>query len=203
VGGCASLLRTEEDALQPIGALGGETRVAGIVRQPGGRRRTACRGSDRQHPHEGAPLGRRRKRGALLQAVGLSRGGHNSRLHALTDGEGRPLRFLLTGGQLADCRAADVLLDDLAPRAIVLAFEACNSNAIRELIERQGAAPKFPRKSNRCWKAAFHDPLQRAQCRRAHVLPPQGHRRAASRYDKLASNIISAIYLAAAVKWWL
>lgn len=39
----------------------------------------------------------------------------------LADGEGRPLRFLLTGGQVADCRAADVLRDKLTPRTIVLA----------------------------------------------------------------------------------
>jgi len=36
--------------------------------------RATCRGSDRQHAHEGAPLGGRRKRGALLQAIGVSRG---------------------------------------------------------------------------------------------------------------------------------
>ena len=52
-------------------------------------------------------------KGTLIQAIGISRGGLNSKLHALTDGEGQPLRFLLTGGQIADCRAADVLLDDL------------------------------------------------------------------------------------------
>lgn len=48
--------------------------------------------------HEGASLGGRQKRGAFAKAIGISRGGRNSKLHALTDGEGRPLRFLLTGG---------------------------------------------------------------------------------------------------------
>ena len=123
--------------------------MAGLVRHLGGGRRTTSRGSDRQHPHEGASLGGRWKRGALVQAIGISRGGRNSKLHALTDGEGRPLRFLLTGGQVADCRAADVLLDDLAAGTIVLADKAYDSNAIRDLIERQGAVPNIPSKANR------------------------------------------------------
>lgn len=84
-------------------------------------RRAGGRGGvDRQRP----PLGGRWKRRACVQAIGISRGGRNSKLHALTDGEGRPLRFLLTGGNVADCRASNVLLGDLAPRTIVLADKA-------------------------------------------------------------------------------
>lgn len=134
--------------------MGGEGGVAGSVRYAGGGRRATRRGSDRQHAYEGTSLGRRWKRGALLQAIGISRGGRNSKLHALTDGEGRPIRFLLTVGQVADCRAADVLLGDLAPRTIVLGDKAYDSNAIRNLIERQGAVPNIP-KANRRWKSCF------------------------------------------------
>ncbi|RYY25602.1 MAG: IS4/IS5 family transposase [Sphingomonadales bacterium] len=76
--------------------------------------------------------------------------GHEA--HALTDGEGGPLRFLLTGGQVADRRAADVLLDHLPPRTTVLADKAYDSNAIHDLIERQGAVPHIPSKANRGWK---------------------------------------------------
>lgn len=178
--------------------------MAGAVRHAGGSWRAACRGSHRQHPYEGAPLGGRRKRGALLQAIGISRGGRNSKLHALTDGEGRPLRFLLTGGQVADCRAADALLDDLAAGTIVLADKAYDSNAIRDLIERQGAVPNIPSKANRRWKSCFSKTLykgrnavERMFCRL------KDYRRVATRYDKLAANFLGAIYLAAAVTWWL
>jgi hypothetical protein len=122
--------------------MSGERHPARDIRHAGGSGWTACRGPDRQHTYKGAPLGGRRKRGALVQAIGISRGGCNSKLHAFTDGEGCPLRFLLTGGNVADCRAADILLDDLAPRTIVLADKpvssaverAYDSNAIRDLI---------------------------------------------------------------------
>ena len=184
--------------------MGGQRHLARDIRHAGGSGWTACRGPDRQHTYEGAPLGGRRKRGALVQAIGISRGGRNSKLHALTDGEGRPLRFLLTGGNVADCRAADVLLDGLAPRTIVLADKAYDSNAIRDLIERQGAVPNIPSKANRRWKSCFSPSLykgrnavERMFCRL------KDYRRIATRYDKLATNFLGAIYLVAAITWWL
>jgi transposase len=116
--------------------------------------RATCRGSDRQHAHEGAPLGGGRKRGAFLQAIGVSRGGRTSKLHALTDREGRPLRFLLTPGNAADARAALQLLDALPARAIVLADKAYDGDAIRRLIEDQGAVPNIPSKPIGAGRAA-------------------------------------------------
>lgn len=204
MGRCAALLRAKEDTLQPVRALGRQRHVAGTVRHALRSRRTSGRSPDRQHAYEGAPLGRWRKRGASHQAIGISRGGRNSKLHALTDGEGRPLRFLLTGGNVADCRAADALLDNLEPRTIVLADKAYDSNAIRDLIERQGAVPNIPSKANRRWKSCFsrtlykgRNAVERMFCRL------KDYRRIATRYDKLAANFLSAIYLAAAVTWWL
>lgn len=184
--------------------MGGERHLARDLRHAGGSGWTACRSPDRQHAYEGAPLGGRRKRGAHVQAIGISRGGRNTKLHALTDCEGRPLRFLLTGGNVADCRAADVLLDDLPPRTIVLADKAYDSNAIRDLIERQGAVPNIPSKANRRWKSCFsrslykgRNAVERMFCRL------KDYRRIATRYDKLATNFLGAIYLVAAVTWWL
>src|SRR3546814_3893992 len=57
---------TRTDTLFPytslFRSLGGEGRLAGAVRDAGGGGRTTGGGPDRQHPHEGAPLGGRRKR---------------------------------------------------------------------------------------------------------------------------------------------
>lgn len=97
-----------------------------------------------------------------------------------------------------------MLLDDLAPRTIALADKAYDSNAIRDLIERQGAVPNIPAKANRRWKSCSsktlykgRDAVERMFCRL------KDYRRIATRYDKLAGNFLSAIYLAAAVIWWL
>ena len=186
--------------------------MARCVRDIGGIGWPARRGADRQHACEGAPLCCRRKRGACFPAIGVSRGGRNTKpvlsevegVHAITDGQGRPLAFLLTPGQAADCKAAEQLLDKLPTRCIVHADRAYDSNRIRDLIEEQGAVPNIPPKSNRRWKSCFsktlykgRNAIERMFCRLKDC------RRLATRYDKLAANFLGNIHLAAAIMWWL
>ena len=55
------------------------------------------------------------------------------------------------------------LLDDLAPRTIVLADKAYDSNAIRDPIESQGVVPNIPSKINRRWKSCFSHTLYKGR----------------------------------------
>ena len=100
--------------------------------------------SPRQHAHQGAPPRRRRKRGRQIQAIGVSRGGRTTKIHALTDGFGRLVAFCLTAGHVADCRAAEGLLHGLPHRALVMADRAYDTNAIRQQIEQQGCRAEHP-----------------------------------------------------------
>lgn len=202
--GCAGDLWPAQDALQPQCSLGGQGRVAQRVRDAGGGGRSADRGVDRQHAREGASLGSWRKRGACSQAIGVSRGGRNTKVHAITDRQGRPLAFLLTPGQAADCKTGELLLASLPARCIVHADRAYDSNRIRDIIEEQGAVPNIPPKSNRRWKSCFsktlykgRNAIERMFCRLKDC------RRLATRYDKLAANFLANIHLAAAIMWWL
>ena len=202
--GCAGDLRPAQDALQPQCPLGCQGRLARGVRGAGGGGWPARRSVDRQHACQSAPLGGGRKRGAHAQAIGVSRGGRNTKVHAITDGQGRPLAFLLTPGQAADCKAAEHLLDKLPARCIVYANRAYDSNRIRGLIEEQGAVPNIPPKSNRRWKSCFsktlykgRNAIERMFCRLKDC------RRLATRYDKLAANFLGNIHLAATIMWWL
>lgn len=96
------------------------------------------------------------------------------------------------------------LLNALPAGAIVLADKAYDGDAIRRLIEEQGAVPNIPPKINRRWKSCFskvlykgRNAIERMFCRL------KDWRRIATRYDKLATNFMAAICLAAAVIWWL
>ena len=60
------------------------------------------RANDRLHPRQSAPLGRAWKKGEEKQAVGRSRGGRNTRIHALADAKARLIAILLTGGEAHD-----------------------------------------------------------------------------------------------------
>jgi transposase len=92
----------------------------------------------------------------------------------LTDAECRPLSFLLTGGQVADCTAVAELLARLPPCQILHADKGYDSNAIRSQVEERGAMPNIPPKANRKWKNCFSPFLYRAQRNRTHVLPLEG-----------------------------
>ena len=52
-------------------------------------------------------------RGALSRCIGRTKGGLNSKLHAVCDGLGRPIIMLLTEGQMSDHKGAFLLLSAL------------------------------------------------------------------------------------------
>jgi hypothetical protein len=61
-------------------------------------------------PHGIEPAG---KKGDLGRLMGRTKGGMNTKLHAVTDANGRPLSFFMTAGQISDYTGAAALLDDL------------------------------------------------------------------------------------------
>ncbi|GEO16643.1 hypothetical protein MAE02_43390 [Microvirga aerophila] len=134
--------------------------------------------------------------------MGRSRGGLSSKIHALVDAEGRPIRIALTPGQAHDGTAAEELLADLKPGTILLADKAYDSNAIREQAQGQGVWANIPPKSNR--KAAF---VFSAFLYRYRNLVERffnklkQFRGIATRYDKSPENFLAAIKLVSARIW--
>ena len=76
------------------------------------------RSHDRRDVSEGAPYGIEpaSKKADLGRLIGRTKGGMNTKLHAVTDANGRPLSFFMTAGQVSDYTGAAALLDDL-PKA--------------------------------------------------------------------------------------
>ena len=98
-------LWTQEDALQSLGPLGQGGGLAAGVRGTGGHRRAARRADAGLDLGQGTPLGDGRKRGASANGIGRSRGGPTTKLHALVDGLGRLVAFVITPGQRGDAPA--------------------------------------------------------------------------------------------------
>src|SRR5215469_13702841 len=96
------------------------------------------RANDRFDAHQGAPLGRRRKRGAQRQAIGRSRGGRNTKIHALADAKGRLLSVLLTGGEAHDCTVAERLIRRTDAAEELLGDKAYDSAELRDWLEERG-----------------------------------------------------------------
>ena len=197
-------LRPAQDALQPVRSLGREGRLARRVPGPRRGRRTTHQSAARLHSCEGTSLGIGRKRGPHVQALGVSRGGRTTKIHALSDGRGRPLAFLLTGGQAADCKAAEALIDLLPPEILVIADRGYDTDPVRRQIEGKGSVPNIPPKVNRRWKPCFSPVLYRARNAIERMFGRlKDFRRIATRYDRLALNFEAALCLAAAVSYWL
>ena len=70
----------------------------------------------------------------LNDTHGRSRGGRTTKIHALTDEQCRPIAFMLTGGQVADCTAGAQLLERLPPCRILHGDKGYDTNAIRHQI---------------------------------------------------------------------
>lgn len=59
----------------------------------------------------------------------------NSKLHAICDAMGRPLRMILSAGQVSDYRGAQVLPDTLPPADWLLADRGYDADWFRETLQ--------------------------------------------------------------------
>ena len=119
----------------------------------------------------------------------------------LADALGRPLRLIVTAGQVGDITQAPALLEGQVGKA-VLADKAYDSNALRATIKAMDAEAIIP--SNRTRKIIIpHDPIvykhrnriERCFNRLKHF------RRFATRYERRTIHFTGLIHLAAIMIW--
>jgi transposase len=173
---------------------------------PGTRREWTIRrhADGRLHPRESPPLRSWRKRGEKKQAVGRSRGGRNTKIHALADAKGRLIAILLTGGEAHDGPVAERLICRVDPPKCMLGDKAYDSAELREELDEQGTRPVIPNRSNRKQPYRFSKRRYKLRWRiEAAFNRLKDFRRIATRYDKLARNYLASVCLAAALVWWI
>ena len=69
----------------------------------------------------------------------------NTKLHAITDANGRPLSFFITAGQISDYTGAAALLDDLPKAQWMLADRGYDAEWFRDALEQKGDQTLHPR----------------------------------------------------------
>jgi transposase len=181
-----------------------ERRLAEDIRMRGRSSRSARTGGAGFQPCQNPPLRPRRKRGADFQAIGITKGGRNSKIHAIVDEFCRPWAFILTPGNTADCTMAEDCVSLIPGIKELLADKGYDTDAIRAFLKERGIKAVIPGKSNRKKKIRHNkqayknrNVVERCFCRL------KDWRRIATRYDKLAQNFISALCFVATVAYWI
>ena len=170
----------------------------------GRRREIGCYPDDQLHLYQSTSFGCRSKRGEQKQAVGCSRGGRNTKIHALADAKGRLLAILLTGGEAHDCPIAQRLIRRVKRSKHMLGDKAYDSAELRNDLDERGTNPVIPNKSNRKQPFRFNKRLYKLRWRiEAAFNRLKDFRRIATRYDKLARNYLASVCLVAALVWWI
>ena len=133
------------------------------------------------------------------KAVGRTRGGLNTKLHAVVDGLGNPVTFLLSAGNDHDSVHAIELLGKVEiSGSNVLADRAYGAQVIRTYILEHGASYVIPPQSNLSepWPVDWHLYKERhlIECFFQKI---KWFRRIATRYDKLDASFLAFVHLAA------
>ena len=97
--------------------------------------------------------------------MGRSRGGLTSKIHALVDANGLPVRLAPTPGEAHDNRLAGKLLSRLRAALMLLADRGHDADWIGEFVAAKGAWANIPPKGNRKNSICFSPYLYRARNR--------------------------------------
>ena len=92
---------------------------------------------------------RAEEKGALAHGIGRTKGGRNTKLHAVCDAKGRPVVLLLTPGNVHDCKVAQRCTEAMPASAELVADKGYDSQAPREWLEERGTQAVIPPRKNR------------------------------------------------------
>jgi len=151
----------------------------------------------RAHQHaSGARYGERR-------AIGISRGGATTKIHLAVDANGHPIDFKITGGEVHDSQVAGQLIEIVDRADYLIADKGYDSESIRALARQKKMIPVIPRKSN---SQKSNPEFDRYLYKLRHLVENafarlKHFRSIATRFDKLARNYISMLYVACILIW--
>src|SRR6185503_18414559 len=91
---------------------------------------------------------RRRSKKNGAQAIGRSRGGLTTKIHALVDALGNPVALMLTPGQDHDLACAEPLIENADPEALI-GDKAYDADPFVDTLTQRQITPVIPPKTNR------------------------------------------------------
>ena len=125
------------------------------------------------------------EKGGLRRLIGRTKGGMNTKLHAVTDANGRPISLFMTAGQVSDHTGAAAMLDSLPRAQWLLADRGYDADWFRDALQLKGITPCIPGRKSRSEPIRYD---KRRYKRRNRIEIMFGHlkdwRRVATSYDR-------------------
>lgn len=136
------------------------------------------------------------------QALGRSRGGLTTKIHAACVDEISSVGLVLSPGQSADCSRFGELYASLGEDNVLEAAaldKGYDTNAIRQQLAEDGIEPVIPPKSNRKEDLPYDKEIYRERNRVERFFNRlKQFRRIATRYEKYACTFLAMVHLTAA-----
>jgi transposase len=128
----------------------------------------------------------------------------NTKLHAVTDTSGRPIRFFISAGRVSDYTGAASWLSSSPDADWLLADRGYDADWFREALTDRGTRPCIPGRVSRK-KVVRYGKRRYKQRNRIELIfgRIKDWRRVATQYDQCHKVFLSAIALAATVIFWL
>jgi transposase len=202
--GLASRVGLLACGLHAFPALGRARSLAAALEKSASRTFCPSPGTPRGFDHGARPSACRRsaKKKGPDQALGRSRGGFSTKIHAATIDENCGVALHLTAGEAHDGRQFECLYDSLDPDNVLEAAaldKGYDADRIRERLAYDGIEPVIPPISSRSQKLHYDKERYRGRNRIERFFNKlKQFRRMATRYDKLRITFFAALCLVAA-----
>ena len=135
--------------------------------------------------------------GQASQAMGTTRDGLHSEIHAVVDGAGQPVRLLLSAGHEADITHAQTMAEEI-PVTMLVGDKGYENDAFCQWLLDRGIKACIPPRANRQQKRSYRTPGYRKRHLVGNFFERiKNFRHVATRYDKLADTFLGFVCLAA------
>ncbi len=144
------------------------------------------------------------KKGGRGRLIGHTKGGMNTKLHAICDSRGRPLNLFVTAGQVSDYIGARALLSSLPKVDWLFGDRGYDADWFRVALKDKGIRACIPGRKKRK-KPVKYDKRRYRRRNRIEIMfgRLKDWRRVATHYDRCPKVLLSEIALAETVIFWL
>jgi transposase len=136
-----------------------------------------------------------------MQALGRSRGGFSTKIHASVDALGNPLRFLLTAGQRHDITQARNLVVGFDFERLIADRSYDASDFLQVIAEKEAEAVIPPRKNRKVLREYDRHLYKERHLIECFFNKIKQYRRLFSRFEKLDKRLLGFLSLAATLIW--